>query len=80
MQNLTHIQDVKMYIESFLQPQGLNAYAWENTKRTAMEVWECHLKNRPVRRNLNFLCKEFYQMIRKPNGDYIVPRSSFRTM
>lgn len=76
---MTQLSEIKRYIDSFARPNGYNNYSWDNTKRLAMEVWECHLLNRPCRRNLNYLCKEFYQMIRKPDGEYIVPRQSFRT-
>ncbi|MEY3397824.1 MAG: hypothetical protein RL220_418 [Bacteroidota bacterium] len=73
------LMEVKRHIDSFPRPMGYSPYAWNVTKKLAMEVWDSYLQGRQYRRPVNYLCKEFYQMIRRPdNGQYILPQSSFR--
>ncbi len=73
------LSEVRQHIDSIARPNGYNTYAWNVTKKMAMEVWACYLANRPFRKPVNYFCKEFYQMIRTPEGQYIIPESSFRT-
>lgn len=75
---MTQLAEIKRYIDSFPRPLGLNVHTWELTKKMAFEVWENHIQNRPNRRNLDYLCREFYLLIRKPNGEYIIPPTRFR--
>ena len=78
---MTTLQEVKMHIDSFARPNGYNPYAWNVTKKLALEVWESYLQNRPFRRPVNYLCQEFYQMIRRPEyGEFILPKNSFRML
>ncbi|MCC6599450.1 MAG: hypothetical protein IT223_02125 [Crocinitomicaceae bacterium] len=74
------LSEVKRHIDSFSRPNGYSPYAWNVTKKLALEVWESHLEQRPYRRQVNFLCKEFYQMIQHPDGEYILPKNSFRML
>jgi hypothetical protein len=73
------LTDAKRHIDSFSRPTGYNTYAWNVAKKMALEVWECYLNKRPFTRSINYFCKEFYMMIQTPEGQYIVPKSSFRT-
>lgn len=76
---MNNLSEVKRYIDTFSRPDGYNHYAWDVTKRLAMEVWESYLENRSFNRSLNYLCQEFYQMIQDPgNGEYIAPKSRIR--
>jgi hypothetical protein len=77
---MTQISEVKKHIDSFPRPTGYNPYAWNVTKKIALEVWESYLHQRPFRRPVNYMCKEFYEMIQQPNGEYILPRGSFRML
>lgn len=71
--------DAKRHIDSFSRPSGYNSYAWSVAKKMALEAWDSYLQNRPFRKPINYFCKEFYQMIKTPEGKYIVPEHSFRT-
>lgn len=73
------LAEVKRHIDSVPRPEGYNTYAWNVTRKVALEVWECYLSGQPLRRKINFFCKEFYQMIRKPDGSFIVPDHCIRT-
>jgi hypothetical protein len=76
---MNNLNEVKRYIDSFSRPAGYNLYAWDVTKRLALEVWESHLEKKRFNRSVNYLCKEFYQMIQQPeSGEYILPKGSFR--
>ncbi|MEY3598584.1 MAG: hypothetical protein RL521_1006 [Bacteroidota bacterium] len=76
---MKNLAEVRRYIDSFSRPDGYNHYAWDVTKRLAMEVWESYLENKRCNRSLNYLCKEFYQMIQEPSsGEFIIPKSRFR--
>ncbi|MFM1931960.1 MAG: hypothetical protein RL226_1263 [Bacteroidota bacterium] len=72
------LAEAQRHIDSIARPNGYNHYAWNVAKRLALEAWECYLTNRPFRRPINFFCQEFYQMLRLPNGSYIVPECKFR--
>lgn len=79
MNALQSLHEVSRYIDSFSKPDGYNPYAWNVTKKLALEIWDSYLHRQPNRRKINYLCKEFYAMIRRPdNGEFIVPRNSFR--
>lgn len=69
---MKNLIEVKKYIDSFSRPLGYNTYAWNVTKKTALEVWRCHFNNEPYYRPLNFLCKEFYEMIKTNSGDSLI--------
>jgi hypothetical protein len=76
---MNNLSEVKKHIDSFSRPEGYNLYAWDVTKRLALEVWESHLEQKRFSRPVNYLCKEFYQMIQRPeSGEYILPEGSFR--
>ncbi|MEZ4799372.1 MAG: hypothetical protein R2809_06280 [Flavobacteriales bacterium] len=78
---MTTLHEVQRHIDSFSRPNGYNPYAWNVTKKLALEVWASYLQNRPFRRPVNYLCQEFYQMIRRPeDGEYILPKGSFRML
>ena len=47
--------EVKKYIDSFPRPAGYNTYAWNVTKKTALEVWRCYLENRVYYRPIKLL-------------------------
>lgn len=71
--------EVRKYVDSFSRPNGYSPYAWNITKKLALEAWDSYLQNRPFHRQVNYLCKEFYQMIKSPeNGEFIIPRTSFK--
>ncbi len=72
------LQEARNYIDSFSRPSGYNTYAWNVAKRLAMEAWDCYLKGRAFRKPINYFCAEFYEMLRKPEGGYIVPEHRFR--
>lgn len=81
MNTMNTLPEAKKYVDSFSRPEGFNNYAWEVTKKLALEAWESYLEQRPFRRQINYMCKEFYSMIRRPeDGEYILPRSSFRML
>lgn len=81
MNTLNSLSEVKKYVDSFSRPAGYNNYAWDVTKKLALEVWESYLNGRPFRRSINFMCNEFYKMIQNPdNGEYIIPKNSFRML
>jgi hypothetical protein len=81
MNTLMTLAEVKRYVDSFSRPNGYSPYAWNVTKKLALEVWDSYLSGRPFRRPVNYMCQEFYQMIRKPdNGEFILPKNSFRML
>ncbi|MEN9346679.1 MAG: hypothetical protein RLZZ77_190 [Bacteroidota bacterium] len=77
---MINLVEVKRHIDSFPRPNGYNPYAWNVTKKLALEVWESYLQKRPFRRPVNYMCKEFYEMIQGPDGEYILPKGSFRML
>jgi hypothetical protein len=79
MNTITNPADVRMYIESFSRPNGYSPYAWNVTKKIALEIWDCYLSGRSYSRPVNFMCDEFYQMIQKPGtGEMIIPRAGIK--
>ncbi|MFN0033144.1 MAG: hypothetical protein ACKVOR_13370 [Flavobacteriales bacterium] len=75
------LAEAKRYVDSFARPMGYNQYAWEVTKRVAMEAWSSYLSHQPFRRNVNYMCDEFYKMIQHPvSGTFIIPSGSFRML
>ena len=77
---MTTLEQAKKHIDSISRPTGYNNYAWQVTKKVALEVWDCHLSNQPFTRSINYFCQEFYKMLQKPDGSYIVSPNSFRTL
>lgn len=75
---MKNFQEVQQFIEGFQQPEGLNDYAWNRAKNTAIEVWNSYLNGLKYTRPLNFFCNEFYQMITDANGKLIVPSGKIR--
>lgn len=71
--------EVQRHIDSFARPQGFNTYSWRVVKKLAMKAWEAHLEGKTFQRSLNFMCKEFYMMIQKPDGQFIVPKDKIRS-
>jgi hypothetical protein len=81
MEAMNSLTEVKRYIDSFSRPEGYNNYAWDVTKKLAMEVWASYLSGRPFQRRINFMCSEFYKMIQRPeDGEFILPKGSFRML
>ncbi len=79
MNTCNTLTEAKKYIDSFARPTGYNNYAWDLTKRLALEVWESYLAGKPYHRRVNYLCSEFYRMIQNPiNGQFIIPENSFQ--
>lgn len=68
------------YINSFPRPDGFNPYAWNTTKRIALEVWKCYFSGRRFERTLNFMHPSFYTMIKSPEGFSLLNEKSFRTL
>lgn len=79
MNTFNSLSEVKKYVDSFSRPSGYNNYAWDITKKLALEAWDSYLSGQPFHRKINYLCSEFYKMIQNPtNGEFIVPKNSFR--
>ncbi len=74
---MNNLVEASRYINSFPRPVGLNAYAWRAVKKLALHAWECYLSGKRFSHNINFLCKEFYLMIKTPEGESIVPESKY---
>jgi len=72
---MNNLADASRYINSFPRPNGLNTHAWRAIKKLALYAWECHFSQRRFEHRINFLCKEFYLMIRNPEGQFIVPET-----
>jgi len=72
------IIDAQRHVNSISRPVGYNSYAWDVTKKIALEAWDCYLSGRKFRRPINYLCQEFYQMITAPDGKTIVPKTRIR--
>jgi hypothetical protein len=76
--SITSPAQAHLWVGRFARPQGFSPYAWNTTKRIAMEVWKCHFAGRQFARTLNFMHPLFYQMIRTPEGLPLVPESCIR--
>ncbi len=81
MNSAITLPEAKRYVDSFARPTGYSPYAWDVTKKLAMEAWGSYLSNRPFRRQVNYMCNEFYKMIQRPDdGQFIIPSGSFRML
>lgn len=69
---MNSLQEAHRYINSFPRPVGLNTHSWRALKKLALHAWDCHLNQKRFDHKINFLCKEFYLMIRNPKGEFIV--------
>ncbi|MDA0945598.1 MAG: hypothetical protein RLZZ314_1059 [Bacteroidota bacterium] len=76
--SIQSLPEARMWVEGFSRPHGFSPYAWNTTKRIALEVWKCHFAGRQFRRTLNFMHPSFYQMIRTPEGLPLVSTASIR--
>lgn len=74
---MKNLAEAHRYINSFPRPTGLNTYSWTALKRLALYAWDCYLNGQKFNHSINFLCKEFYLMIRTPEGEFIVPEKQF---
>lgn len=72
---MRNLADANRFINSFPRPNGLNMHSWSAIKKLALYAWECYFTERKFNRTINFLCKEFYLMIRTPEGQFIVPEN-----
>jgi hypothetical protein len=70
---MNSLHEVQNYIDSFARPSGYNNHAWRAVKKLALHAWECYLTNQSFGHSANFLCKEFYLMVRNKDGKYIIP-------
>ena len=77
---MNSLSEAKKHIDSFSRPTGYNMYAWNVAKKMALEVWDCYLNNRPFTKTINYFCKEFYLMIRTPEGRSLVSESRIRSL
>ncbi len=75
---MSTLTEAERYINSFSRPSGYNSYAWNVTKKIALEAWDCYLSGKKFRRPINYLCEEFYHMITTPDGRSIVPSKKIR--
>ena len=76
--SIQSLPQASLWVERFARPQGFSPYAWNTTKRIAMEVCKCHFSGRQFARTLNFMHPLFYQMIRTPEGLPLVPANCIR--
>jgi hypothetical protein len=76
--SISNIATARLWIDSFPRPLGFNTYAWNTTKRIALEIWKCYFSNRAFDRTVNFMHPSFYRMIRTPEGNPILVERSIR--
>jgi hypothetical protein len=74
---MNNLAEASRYINSFARPSGLNTHSWRAIKNLALHAWECHFTERRFRHGINFLCNEFYLMIKTPEGKFIIPEETF---
>jgi len=67
------LAEAQRHIDSFSRPEGFNTYSWRVVKKMALKAWERHLEGRALEHSVNYMCKEFYLMIRDDEGRYIIP-------
>lgn len=72
---MNNLADANRFINSFPRPNGLNTHSWSAIKKLALHAWDCHLSQKKFTHRINFLCKEFYLMIRTPEGQFIIPEN-----
>lgn len=77
--SITDLVTAASYINSFPRPEGFNPYAWNTTKRIALEVWKCYFAGRRFERTLNFMHPSFYKMIKSPEGISLLNEKSIRS-
>jgi hypothetical protein len=70
--SINNLAEARLWIERFSRPVGFNTYAWETTKRLALQVWRCYFDGRSFERTLNFMHPTFYDMIRTPEGNSLL--------
>jgi hypothetical protein len=69
------LAEAQRHIDSFSRPSGFNTYSWRVVKKMALKAWEKHLEGKVLEYSVNYMCKEFYLMIRDENGQFIIPRN-----
>lgn len=70
---MKNLVEASRYINSFSKPEGLNNYSWRAIKKLALYAWECYFEGRPFSHSVNYMCREFYLMIRDPQqGNFIL--------
>ncbi len=72
---MKNLAEASRFINSFPRPTGLNPHSWSAVKNLALYAWECHLGQKRFEHGINFMCKEFYLMIRTPEGKFIIPEN-----
>ncbi|HIO16582.1 MAG TPA: hypothetical protein EYN28_00725 [Flavobacteriales bacterium] len=75
---INDIAQARLWVNSFPRPSGFNPYAWNTTKRIALEIWKCYFANRSFERTVNFMHPSFYIMIRTPEGAPLLVERSIR--
>jgi len=76
--SIADITQARLWVNSFPRPIGFNPYAWNTTKRIALEIWKCYFSNRSFDRTVNFMHPSFYTMIRTPEGAPLLVERSIR--
>ena len=71
------LAQAQRHIDSFSRPQGYNHHSWRVVKKLALKAWESYLFGKPFNQKVNYLCREFYWMIKNTEGEFIIPRNSF---
>jgi hypothetical protein len=77
---ISDIASARRWVDSFPRPMGFSPYAWNTTKKIAIEVWKCFFAGRKFDRTLNFMHPSFYMMIKTPEGASILMEKSIRGM
>lgn len=76
--SISNLPTAKLWIDSFPRPVGFNPYAWNTTKRIALEIWKCYFSKKAFDRTVNFMHPSFYNMIRTPEGHPLLVEKSIR--
>lgn len=74
---MNNLAEARKYIDGFRRPDGLNVYSWRAVKKLALHAWDCYLNGKRFNHSINFMCREFYLMIRDPKGEFIIPNTKF---
>lgn len=72
------LETARHHIASFPCPEGFSAFAWKQLQHTATCAWHAHLSGSAFRGSLHFCRPEFYDMLRQPSGEPIVPEGLIR--